>query len=261
MTVRPSDPPLRSVALARGVASYTDEGTGRPLVAVHGLPGSARDFRWLAPHLREHLRFLRIELPGFGSTAVAAGPDPSPRGRARFLLEALDALELERPVLLGHSMGGVVACAAVGLAPRRCAGLGLLSCPGLRRHLMLRLLPVRLARRLLGEAPGRPWRWLQRQLFALAGFRRYPDHELTRTIHCLAATSIEAHALRVRDLRVPTLVGYCEDDPLIEADIYRALAAACPPGPRLIFPEGGHNPQKTHAAAVAEALRDWVATL
>ena len=57
----PSDPELQTVEVLGGPIAYTDEGEGQPLVAVHGLPGSVRDFRWLAPALPESIRLLRVD--------------------------------------------------------------------------------------------------------------------------------------------------------------------------------------------------------
>lgn len=255
----PSDPPLRSVQLAAGPASYTDEGHGPAVLAVHGLPGSARDFRWLAPHVTPAARMIRLELPGFGATPVETEPDPSPAGRARFLLSFLDALGVERPLLVGHSMGGVTACAAADLRPEAFRGLALLASPGMRRHSMLRRYPLRaldalLSRPLLGRAMA----GINRRVFALVGFRRYPDAELYRTVKCAAATSIPEHAERLRRLKLPTLVAWCDDDGFIEPDISEELAAVCPDGPRLRFAKGGHNLQKSHAAEIGEAITAWL---
>lgn len=40
---RPSDPDVRTAQLPGGSFTWTDEGQGPVLVAVHGLPGSVRD--------------------------------------------------------------------------------------------------------------------------------------------------------------------------------------------------------------------------
>lgn len=255
----PSDPPRQTVSLSTGPASYTDEGRGPAVLAVHGLPGSARDFRWFAPHVTPAARMIRVELPGFGATPVETEPDPSPTGRARFLLSFLDALEVERPLLLGHSMGGVTACAAADLRPDAFRGLALLASPGLRKHAMLRRFPLRaldvlLSRPRLGPAMA----GINRRVFALTGFRRYPDTELYRTVKCVAATSIPEHAERLRRLTLPTLVAWCDDDGFIERHISEELAAACPAGPRLRFAQGGHNLQKSHAAEIGESLTAWL---
>jgi pimeloyl-ACP methyl ester carboxylesterase len=247
-------PPARLVRLPTGSAAVLDVGEGPAVVCVHGLPGAARDFRWLFAPLASRARVIAVDLAGFGQTPVATAPDPSPEGRAAFVLEVIDALGLERPVLVGHSMGGLVAVAAVARRPDGFRGLGLLASPGLRPHAAFRRLP----RRVLRVAMSGPWTPLlmpaARRLFAAAGFRNYPDSALTRTVACLCATSIEAHAARLCTLALPTLAAWCEDDALIEPAILGELAAALPPGPRLVWSRGGHVPQKTHAAEVAEGL-------
>lgn len=258
----PSDPARRTVRLAKGVAAYTDEGEGPVVVAVHGLPGSVRDFRWLAPRLSGFARVVRVDLPGFGETPVATEPNLSPEGRARFVIELVEALALPRPVLVGHSQGAVVACAAATLAPDAFSGLALLSSVGLRPHRMLRRLPVRTFSAALSRPRvARLLRPVVRKLFALSGFKGYPDEELARTFHGVARTSIPAHAEAVARLSLPTLVAWCEDDPLIQSDIAAELAAACPDGPRLRFGEGGHNPQKSHAKEIGEAMAEWLDVL
>jgi pimeloyl-ACP methyl ester carboxylesterase len=223
-------------------------------VCVHGLPGAARDFRWLAAPLAGRARLVSVDLPGFGQTPVHAQPDASPGGRAAFVLDLIDAMGLDRPVIVGHSMGALVAVAAVAARPRGFRGLGLLASPGLRPHHTYRRFPRR-SLYLATHGPWAPWMMpLTRRLFASAGFRNYPDAALVRTIACLYHTSLPAHAQRVRALTLPTLAAWCDDDPIVEPDILRELADVAPPGPRLTWATGGHVPQKTHAAEVADGL-------
>lgn len=242
------------VELRSGLASVVDEGEGRPVVLVHGLPGSVRDFRYLVPELATRARVVCVDLPGFGGTSVAAGPDASPEGRAAFVLELIDALGLKRPVIVGHSMGGMVAVAAISLRPEVFGGLGLIACPGLRPHSSF----LRIPRRMLFAVTRGPWaplwRAVVRRGFAAAGFRGYPDSALVRTAACLYSTQFSAHADRIRALSLPTLAAWCVDDALIEAQILAELAQALPPGPRLVWPHGSHNPQKTHASELAAGI-------
>lgn len=249
-----NEPTLRTVALAKGPATFLDAGEGPAVVCVHGLPGSARDFRWLFAPMGGRARTIAVDLPGFGGTPISTAPDASPEGRAGFVVEFIDALALETPVIVGHSMGGVVAVAAVAHRPHGFRGLGLLSSPGLRPHSVYRRVP----RRAMHVASNGPWSPLLlpvvRRMFASAGFRGYPDAALVRTIACLRHTSLDAHAKRLRHLALPTLAAWCEDDRIIEPAILAELADALPEGPRLTWPTGGHVPQKTHAAEVAEAI-------
>lgn len=61
----------------------------------------------------------------------------------------------------------------------------------------------------------------------------------------------------VAERGLPCFVAYATDDPLIESDISAAFSLALPPGPRLVFNDGGHNIQKVHANEVGAALLAW----
>ena len=247
--------------MSTGTASVTDEGHGVAVVALHGLPGTVRDFRWLGAALAGRVRLVRVDLPGFGGT---------PRGgrtvalRARFVVDVLDALGIERAVLLGHSMGGAVATAVAVDHPERALGLALVASVGFRPHRSLRRLP-------LGP---RPWSRLlraagaerlllpaMRPLMRRLGFGGYADHELVETFHVLARTPIAAHAARLDRVRVPTLLAWSDDDPMVEPAIGCELDRRLPGGPRLRFASGGHPLANTRANELAEALAAWAASL
>ena len=246
--------PSRVLALPGGPARIVDVGEGAPILCVHGLPGTADDFRWLAEPLAGRARLVAVDLPGFGGTPVASAPDPSPEGRAAFVLAVIDALGLPPPVIVGHSMGGLVAVAAVVQRPTAFRALALLASPGLQPHRLYRRLPRGLLDGAVNGPLGPLFLPLARWLFARAGFRGQPDGAIRRTLACLRATSLPAHAARVRALGLPTLTAWCDDDPIVDPPVLAGLDAALPPGPRLRWARGGHLPQRAHATSVAAAL-------
>ena len=73
----PSDPTRRFARTAAGPFGFTEEGSGADLVLLHGLPGSARDFRWLCAALAGRVHSIRIEQPGFGLTPLPVVPMPT----------------------------------------------------------------------------------------------------------------------------------------------------------------------------------------
>ncbi len=246
-------------SLANGT-SYYDEGEGTPVIAVHGLPGSGRDFRWLAPVMRG--RFIRIDLPGFGGTPLSLMPSTRIEDRARFVLDLANALGLERFHLLGHSMGGWVSARAASLAGPRVQSLSLVSSIGPRPHRLYRKLgPIWHA------VPFIRGRWLERaadpvltRLFENGGFRGpYPRGAMLHTLRCIYGLDFAEHGRVVASLEVPTLVAYCENDPLIEVPIFEELQALAKPGPRLRYADGAHNPQKAHAVELGAAISAFVA--
>ncbi len=253
---RPSDPPLHELETPNGPLYVADVGVGPVVLALHGVPGTHRDFRWLASGLEPSLRLVRPDLPGFGATPLATLPARSAHERADLVPLILDALGIERCVVLGHSLGAAITVAAATRFPDRVAAIALLSSPGPRPHRTFRWSRPQLLSWLLeGGLTRALFRPLLPHGFALAGFpRSIPHDELVHTLHCFATTDFAGLGREVGGLSVPALVAWADDDPMIEAEIFAELSALAPAGPRLHFPRGGHNVQKTHAVELSEAL-------
>jgi len=261
---KPSDPAKKTIELPTGPVRYSDVGEGPVVVAVHGSPGSGRDFRWLAPVLEPHRRLIRVDLSGHGETPPHGRSHWTIAGRARFTADFLEALDLRGVTLLGHSIGGPVVMEAALLAPERVRGVALVSSIGTRKHQLLRGKPVRpaslaLATPLLGRLliPG------LRAGMKAAGFpSSTPDREAVDSVHAIARVDFAERAAAVAALAAagtPTFVAWAEDDPIIERDVFEELAAALPDGPRMPFASGRHNPQKAHAVEIGEELLAFTA--
>jgi len=112
------DLPMPTLELPAGKKlGYRDEGSGPPLVLVHGSPGDSRSWARVVPHLRDRFRVLAVDLPGYGGSD---GVPDEPVGRAALMGTAVARLaeSLGGPVrLAGHSYGGVVAVQAAVQAP------------------------------------------------------------------------------------------------------------------------------------------------
>ena len=106
------------------------------IVLVHGSPGHKEDFRSLAPELAKRYRVLAPDLPGFGSSTQHV-PDYSIRAHARYLIELMDALGIERAHLLGFSMGGGVVLNIADIAPDRVQSITMLSAIGVQEAELL----------------------------------------------------------------------------------------------------------------------------
>ncbi len=263
MPEHPSDPPLRHAELDGRAITWVEAGQTSPtLVMVHGLPGSHRDFRWLAPVLEPHARVIRLDMPGFGgSSAISARISRL----AEHLLRRIDQLGLDRVILVGHSIGGPQALFAASRSPDRVAGLALLASPGLRAHKGLRAtrgsMPW-LARGLRVPGLHRPLMQATRKVMQGAGFpRRTPTHEVQRAVEVLAHLDFVPLRNAAAALRVPTLIAWADDDGLVEPEIVEELGAVLPAGPRLRFATGGHNIQKTRADELGAAIVEWIAGL
>ena len=250
----PSDPPLRTVDVPGGVVALTDEGDGPALLCLHGMPGSPRDFRWLAPAL-PGLRVIRVALPGVNGSTPVRRPDPVALGRV--VAQVADTLGLPSYAVLGHSLGGAVAT-AVAVADPRVRALALVSSIGPRPHRGYRSMsrPQWAALDLVLRSPARGLVLPRiRAVYLKFGFpSSITDVELVTTVRAAARVGFSEHAARLAQVTVPTLVAWTRDDKLIEPAIFEELAAMVPGGPRLSFADGGHNPQKTQAVELGRAL-------
>jgi pimeloyl-ACP methyl ester carboxylesterase len=101
------------------------------IVLLHGSPGTKADFDALRPGLGRLHRLIVPDLPGFGASTRDV-PDYSVRAHARYVLQMLDALSVDRAHFVGFSMGGGVALELYDIAPERMASLTLLSAIGVQ---------------------------------------------------------------------------------------------------------------------------------
>jgi pimeloyl-ACP methyl ester carboxylesterase len=114
---------------AAGLTSFTlDEGTGAPVVCMHGVPASAFLYRKVIAELATRgLRGVAFDLPGLGLADRPAEFDYSWTGLGRFSVAAVDALGLERFHLVVHDIGGPVGFELAAAMPERIASLTLLN--------------------------------------------------------------------------------------------------------------------------------------
>jgi pimeloyl-ACP methyl ester carboxylesterase len=120
---------LLEIAGGRRTIQVFEAGIGEPLVFLHGVGGLAADSPFLAA-LAQGWRVLAPLLPGYGlSSGAEALRDMLAVTLHSF--DVLDALGLDRPVLVGHSMGGMIAAEMAALAPREVERLGLIAPMGL----------------------------------------------------------------------------------------------------------------------------------
>ena len=108
---------------------YTVHGDGPTVVMLHGNGVTHSDFdtSGLTGHLARHHKVYIFDRPGFGYSERPRTTIWTPKAQAELLYQALEKLRVERPVVLGHSWGTMVAV-AMGLAhPGYVRGLVLLS--------------------------------------------------------------------------------------------------------------------------------------
>src|SRR5262245_56771661 len=101
---------------------------GTPLVLLHGFASSMHWFTPLAERLRSDYRLIRIDLLGHGGSEKPGG-GYSMEHQAEQVARVLDLLRVKRAIVIGHSMGGIVATALAERYPARVKGLVLIDSP------------------------------------------------------------------------------------------------------------------------------------
>ncbi len=96
-------------AQVNGTTIYFEEaGSGEPLVLIHGIGGSTEDWATVMPRFAGHSRVIALDVRGFGRSAKPKGPYSAEQWAAD-VAALLRYLQIGQAVIVGHSMGGVVA--------------------------------------------------------------------------------------------------------------------------------------------------------
>jgi non-heme chloroperoxidase len=120
----PSPHRVRLVAVDDGVQLEVLDwgGTGKPMILLAGGGNTAHVFDEFAPKLTTRGHVYGITRRGFGASGFSVTTHPAERLRDD-VLGVIDALHIDRPVLVGHSIAGAELSAVAGSAPDRVAGL------------------------------------------------------------------------------------------------------------------------------------------
>ncbi len=105
-----------------------EQGEGPALIFLHGLGGNLHNFDIpLWGHMPAGYRMIAVDRRGYGYSQQDWGNDGRTVTHAADVIALMDALTIDKAVLVGHSMGGAVSLAAALDYPNRIAGLALLS--------------------------------------------------------------------------------------------------------------------------------------
>ncbi|MCU1278907.1 MAG: Alpha/beta hydrolase fold [bacterium] len=221
-----------------------DEGDSRrpPLVCVHGAGSSSVMWMEVVRRLSPQRRVVAPDLPGHGQSDPWHAPDDVTIAMYRDAVGTVCAeLKIERAVLMGHSMGALIALDAAAAWPERVAGLILVG-GGVR-------LPVapQVFVRLTGDF-ARFGKWLSRVVWSPTtpldvverwGSVAFTADQQTTLADFRAVERFDGSALAAR-VRAPTLVLGGADDLMTPPALTRELAAAIPGARAVVVPDAGH---------------------
>ncbi|UII75994.1 alpha/beta hydrolase [Flagellimonas sp. HMM57] len=90
-----------------GTIEYSDVGTGKPILFLHGGHGNCNESLWHKGFDQTKFRLLTPTRPGYGNTPLSTFK--SPKEAAGLVISLLDKIGIEKVVIIGISAGGLTA--------------------------------------------------------------------------------------------------------------------------------------------------------
>jgi pimeloyl-ACP methyl ester carboxylesterase len=264
------------------------------MVCVHGLGGSLVNWAAVAPSLSITCRVIALDLAGFGRTR-SHGRSTSVNANQRLLHRFLTEVCGDPAILVGNSMGGLIAvlqtdahpetvagivlidpALPVGLAsrpdPRVAATFGLYAVPAVGRSVVARRRSSGSAEevamallRLCCADPSLVPRPIVDQHLALARERNdYPDVDAELIVAARSLLWVLArrrvHASLLHNITVPVLLMHGDRDRLVPIASARTAAAANPTWRFEVAVGVGHVPQLEVPDWTISLILDWLET-
>lgn len=260
----------------------TDTGSGPPLLLIHGLGCSSFTWRKIVPDLAKDHRVITLDLKGFGKSAKPDDGAYSAEDQAALVAKFIQKNALKNLTIIGHSFGGTVALRTAlrkdMQGPAIIKRLVIISAPALpgsvARHLKLIELPAvpdaiaetlspnAWARMLLANAvSGR----MKVTDAAVEGYAAPYREKGAVAAFIATARSIvgekgrRAMAARYQKLKTPSLLVWCNRDPIVPLRSGRKLRKTLPKSRLVIFRGCQHFPQEERPTDLVRKIRSFFA--
>lgn len=252
-------------------AVTSSAGSSAPtLVLLHPWGADLDIWHEVLPALSAGHTVVRVDLPAHGRSGAPPGRYP-PRRLAQAVLAVLDALALDRVVVVGNSIGGATALALAELAPSRTAGLVLVGAPGgqpvpaAAAAMADRALSPHALATVSTEVLWGAWALLsddgpgvRRMITRSVDERVAPGWPQVAAARASALAEVIRFAPALEALRVPTLVVYGEHDPVVWPSAGEALARRIPGAETVVLDDCGHFPELECPRAFEAAVLAFV---
>ena len=242
-------PELKYLSYRQGQIAYRETGTGQTLFFLHGMNGNSKSWENLFYSLSSSFRVVAWDAPSFGGSDVFGDNIEEYKNAAKALIETL---KLKKIILIGHSMGGLIASQLAYDNDVSVSGLILSS-----THLGF------------GCKKGKPL--MERYSNRLKTFsaklsdidyameraqRNTPEGTSETVIKFLANVALDIRKESIRDggrmsqetdntnickdLKMPVLILSGGKDTVISTEMHASLIAALPRAHKVVFPKAGH---------------------
>jgi len=255
-----------------GKTRYRREGSGEPVILIHGVGLDASIWQPQIEVLRDRYDVIAVDMLGHGGSSLPPS-DAQLRDYAEQLVALAEALGLGNAHVIGHSMGALVAIELALSYPHRVrsvVALNAVYCRTPEQRAAVEARAAAIAAEDGGASLEEPIaRWFGnpippahreqaaqvRRLLASADRIGY-----ARSYHVFA-TSDMAHRGRLPRLAVPALFMTGGNDRNSSPAMSRAMATAAPNGRCAVLEDAGHMMPLTAAGEVNRQLRSFLASI
>jgi pimeloyl-ACP methyl ester carboxylesterase len=263
---------------AAAIGSFVrEEGSGEPVVCLHGVPASSFVYRKVIAELASRgLRGIAFDLPGLGLADRPVDADYTWTGLGQFASAAVDALGLDRFHLVVHDIGGPVGFEVAATLPERIASITVLNAPVLVAHfhrpwvmepfahrgigaVYLRMLTPPLFRWLMGRQGVADLTKVSRaELDSYPALLKHGDGgraflKIMRGFELTQAKE-DRYSAVLRDLRYPVQIVWGGQDPSLTLALRGEQARQAAGLAEVIKLPGKHFLQEDQAPAIADAV-------
>ena len=243
------------------------EGEGPPIVLIHGFGGDLNNWQFNQEALAEEQATYALDLPGHGgsSKSLQTGEGDA-QALARAVIDFLDAKDIAKAHLVGHSLGGAVALALALDQPSRVASATLICSAGLGPEINMAFIEgfMQAKRRkqlqpVLEMLVADPAMVSREMIEDVLKFKRLDGVEgaLNRIVAESFAGGRQALELRSRlaELSVPVQVIWGRQDRILPVSHSEGLP---PTVPVYVLDDAGHMAHMEKAAEVNEQIRRFI---
>ena len=272
---------MPTVSLSQGSMDYREDGSGPPVVLIHGLLVAGSLWRKVVPRLAEHARVIVPELPlGAHRTPMKPDADLSTPGIARHVAEFLEALDLTDVTLVGNDTGGAVCQVLATEHPERLGRLVLTGCDMYENFPPKIFKPLLMAPKIPGAVPAlqatfkfKPlWRtplafgWLAKRPidddvirgWLAPGSQPEIRRDLKKVLAGIDPAYTQRAAEQLRSFDKPVLLVWGGDDKLMPLEYARRLADAVPDGRVEVIPDSYTFTPEDQPDALAQHIGEFV---
>jgi pimeloyl-ACP methyl ester carboxylesterase len=261
--------------------AYRDQGSGKPVLLLHGFGASSYTWRHVEPALvAAGYRVLTVDLKGFGLSEKPHDENYSIFDQAALISQFIDQLKLKNLTVVGHSLGGgvtlvlaldkdkkklkriskIVLIDSVAYSQNIPIAFNILRTPVLGK-IGSQLIPLDVQTRVALRLA-----YFDNSKFDSGDVKQYSDplkakgsrHAMIQTARQILPENLPELSSRYKTIQIPALIIWCDHDKVIKPTIGLRLHKDLPNSTFYVVRECGHMPQEEKPQQTIKLMQDFL---